>query len=61
MLRHEASASDETDASCLSMTMSLKKIEVNSRTDINSITETAFQINIRLIKIGEITKICVIK
>jgi hypothetical protein len=28
MLRHEASASDETDASCLSMTDVVKKIEV---------------------------------
>ncbi|WP_222621809.1 hypothetical protein [Pedobacter fastidiosus] len=30
MLRHEASATDETDASCLSMTVSLKKIGTNS-------------------------------
>ncbi|TCD11740.1 hypothetical protein EZ449_05645 [Pedobacter frigidisoli] len=30
MLRHEASATDETDASCLSMTASLKKIGTDS-------------------------------
>jgi len=35
MLRHEASATDETDASCLSMTEMLKKIETNSRTAIS--------------------------
>ncbi len=32
MLRHEASATDETDASCLSMTVPTKKIGMYSRT-----------------------------
>ncbi|RZK15858.1 MAG: hypothetical protein EOO86_15690 [Pedobacter sp.] len=34
MLRHEASATDETDASCLSMTEIYKKIETESRASI---------------------------
>lgn len=32
MLRHEASATDETDASFLSMTVPIKKIGIYSRT-----------------------------
>ncbi len=34
MLRHEASATDETEASCLSMTVIIKKIETKSGTEV---------------------------
>ncbi|TCO20737.1 hypothetical protein EV200_108178 [Pedobacter psychrotolerans] len=31
MLRHEVSVTDETDASCLSMTVDIKKLEIKKQ------------------------------